>query len=336
MSALLLPWLQFAVCAALIGYAGSALTRYGEEIAELTGMSRSWVGLILIATATSMPELFTGFSAITLADAPDIALGDALGSCILNLVLLVLLDALSPEEPVYYRISQGHVLTAAFGVVLIGMVGILIIVAREPFDASIGHVGIFTPVLILVYFVAMRATFLHERRAARLPVTDTFAPSGEGLRGVMLRYGIAAIVVAVAGAYLPFTGMEIAAQTGWEASFVGTLFVAAATSLPEIVVVLAALRRNAMDLAIASLLGSNLFDMLVIALDDVAYVKGNLLAAVSPVHAASAFAGVIMSGIFIVALLYRPRNRFFGMVSWISLALLAVYLFSSWFVYLYG
>lgn len=336
MIALLLPWIQFAACAVAIGFAGSALTRYGEEFAELTGLSRSWVGIIMLATATSLPELFTGLSAITLADAPNIALGDALGSCILNLVLLVLLDGLSRGEPVYSRINQGHVMTAGFGVILIGMVGVLIIVIREPFNIMIFHVSAFTPLIVLVYLFAMRATFVRERRDAPLPTTDTFPSTGHDLRKVVRRYLMAAAVVALAGGYLPFVGMQIAEQTGWETSFVGTLFIAAATSLPELVVVMAALRRNAVDMAIASLLGSNLFDILVIAIDDIAYTKGFLLADVSPVHAASAFAGVIMSGIFIVALLYRPRNRILGAVSWISLALLAVYLFVSYFLYLYG
>ena len=334
MMELALPWLQFAGCAAIIAYAGSALTRYGEEIADLTGLSRSWIGLVLLATATSLPELFTGVSAITLADAPNIALGDALGSCILNLALLVLLDALSPEEPVYYRVSQGHILTAAFGVILIGLVGMTIMVARAPFDATFGHVGIFTPLIVVLYFVAMRATFLHEKKLTAVPGIRQTRP--KGLRPVAMRYVLAASAVGAAGAFLPFVGMEIAEQTGWQTTFVGTLFVALATSLPEFVVVLAALRRRAMDLAIGSLLGSNLFDVLVIAIDDMAYTKGNLLADVSPVHAASAMAAVIMNGVFIVALLYQPRSRFFGTMSWIGLSLLAVYLFSSYFVYLYG
>jgi Ca2+/Na+ antiporter len=116
----LLPWLKFAICVALIGLAGPALTRNGDIIARLTGLSRSWIGLVLVATATSLPELFTGVSAVTAADAPNIAVGDALGSCVFNLVMLVLLDELSREEPMYRHIDQGHILTAGFGVILIG------------------------------------------------------------------------------------------------------------------------------------------------------------------------------------------------------------------------
>src|SRR5512139_2765549 len=117
MTAVILPWLKFALCAALIGIAGPVLTRYADIIARLTGLSRTWIGLLLLAIATSLPELFTGISSVAVADAPNIAVGDALGSCVFNLAMLVLLDASSPDEPVYRRIDQGHVLAAGFGVI---------------------------------------------------------------------------------------------------------------------------------------------------------------------------------------------------------------------------
>jgi len=72
-------WAKFSICAALIGFAGPVLTRYGDIIARRTGVSRTWIGLLLLATATSLPELFTGVSAVTVAAAPNIAVGDAFG-----------------------------------------------------------------------------------------------------------------------------------------------------------------------------------------------------------------------------------------------------------------
>lgn len=89
----------------MIAVTGSVLTRYRKAVARLTGLSRSWVGLVLLATATSLPELFTGVSAVMVAGAPTIAVGDALGSCVFRLLLVVLLDELSRAEPLYRRID---------------------------------------------------------------------------------------------------------------------------------------------------------------------------------------------------------------------------------------
>ncbi|OYX75596.1 MAG: cation transporter [Rhizobiales bacterium 32-66-11] len=335
MTATLLPWLKFAVCAALIGLAGPALTRYGDVIARLTGLSRSWVGLVLLATATSLPELFTGLSAVTIADAPNIAVGDALGSCVFNLVMLVLLDELSRGEPMYRRIDQGHILTAGFGVILIGAVGAFLLLSQSALGFQVLHISGYTLFIIAIYFVAMRAAFTYERRM-RPPPGLAKVEGGISLRTAVLRYVGAASVVAIAGSWLPFIGQDIAETMGWKTTFVGTLLIAGATSMPELVVTVSALRLRAVDLAIGNLLGSNLFDILIVAADDLAYRKGPLLQAVSPAHAITAFAAAIMTGIFIVAMLYKPETRLVGAISWVSLSLLVVYLASAYAVFLLG
>lgn len=335
MTTTLLPWLKFVLCAALIGVAGPVLTHYSDIIARLTGLSRTWIGLILLATATSLPELFTGISAVAAAAAPNIAVGDALGSCIFNLAMLVILDEMSRDEPLYRRIDQGHILTAGFGVILIGAAGAILLLSQDSPPPQIFHVSIYTPLIIVLYLVAMRAAFVYEGRTRRPPEIIASDPEMT-LRRAIIRYAAAAGVVAAAGSWLPFIGTELAETMGWKTSFVGTLLIAAATSLPELVVTISALRLGAVDMAIGNLLGSNLFDILIIAVDDLFYTQGPLLSAVSPAHAISAFAAVIMSGIFIVALLYRPETRLRGMIGWVSLSLLLVYLSSSYAIYLHG
>ncbi len=81
MSALAWPWLQFAVLALLIGVAGHRLTREADAIADALALSRTWVGVALVATVTSLPELATGVTAVTWALAPNVAVGNALGAC---------------------------------------------------------------------------------------------------------------------------------------------------------------------------------------------------------------------------------------------------------------
>jgi cation:H+ antiporter len=83
-------WLQLLLYLAIIGYAGYFLSRYGDIIAEKSAVSASWIGLILLSTATSLPELVTGISAITFANAPTIAVEDVLGLTWVGLGLLML------------------------------------------------------------------------------------------------------------------------------------------------------------------------------------------------------------------------------------------------------
>ena len=331
---MIVVWAEFTLCAAVILVAGSTLSRQGDVIAVKTGVSRTWVGLVLLATATSLPELFTGVSAVTVASAPNIAVGDALGSCIFNLVLLVLLDAMTREETIYRRVEAGHILSAGFGMILIALVGASLVIERETFSPSVWHIGLSTPIIILVYFAAMRALFVYQHRQIPVETVDPYPETS--LKTATVRYLIAAAFVVAAGSWLPFVGLEIADAMGWGTTFVGTLIVAGATSLPELVVVLAALRIGAPDLAIASLLGSNLFNMLIIGIDDLAYTEGPLLSVASPTHAVTAFAAIVMSGIVVVALVYRPETRLRGTIGWTSLALLVVYLLSAYVIFLHG
>ena len=109
------------------------------------------------------------------------------------------------------------------------------------------------------------------------------------LKQAVTRYSGAAGIVVGAALWLPFVGKSIAEPMGWHQSFVGTIFIAFATSVPEIAVTIGALRIGAIDMAIGNLLGSNLFDILILAIDDILYLPGPILSYVSPSHAVTTF-----------------------------------------------
>jgi cation:H+ antiporter len=129
---------------------------------------------------------------------------------------------------------------------------------------------------------------------------------------------------------LPFVATDIAELMGWGQSFVGTLLVAAVTSAPEAAVTISALRIGAIDMAIANLLGSNIFDILILAIDDLFYTKGALLADVSISHAMTAVTAVMMSLLVIVGFIIRPQRQAVFKLTWISLGLLLLYILNSW------
>jgi Ca2+/Na+ antiporter len=162
-------WLQFLATALVIVLAGVPLARYGDVLGEKTGLGRSWIGVVLVAATTSLPELFTGFGATALAALPDIAVGDVVGSCMFNLLILSMMDAIQPE-PISARAHQGHALSIGFGLLLIGVAGLgLIGGARMP---ALGWVGAHSLVLITLYFVAMRVIFKHEQHRREREVRE--------------------------------------------------------------------------------------------------------------------------------------------------------------------
>lgn len=332
-----LVWLAFAACAVVILFGGIWLTRYGHVIAEKTGLGATWVGIVLLATVTSLPELFTGVSAVAIADAPNIAVGNALGACVFNLAILSVLDWLHRDESLFDRAGIGHLLSASFGVMLLAFVAFNLLLGTGPGAWSIGHVGLYTPVIIAFYAIAMRIVFNYERRELEKAEGELAqAYADVPLSQAVNRYAAAAAAVLVAGMALPFVGQALAQAYGWNTSFVGTVFVSFITSLPELVVTISALRIGALDMAIANLLGSNLFDIVIIAIDDLFYLPGPILAHVSPVHAASALSAIVMTGAVMAGLVYRPKSRVFGTIGWASVFLLAAYVLNSYLLFLRG
>ncbi len=332
-----LVWGEFLVCVIAIWLAGVRLSRYGDVIAEKTGLSRTWIGVILLATVTSLPELVTGVSAVTLVGAPDIALGDALGSCVFNLMIITVLDFVQRGESVFTRASQGHILAAGFGVILIGFVGFTLLLGSHGPAPAWGHIGLSSLLILLLYGVAMRSVFRYEKRQRAAYTEEAVEQYPDiTLRQAAVGYTLAALVVVATGTLLPFVGDHMATIMGWQKTFVGTIFVALATSVPELVITVAALRIDAVDMAIGNLFGSNLFDVLIVAVDDVFYLPGPLLQHVSPLHAVSALSALMMTGLTIVGLLYRPHTRLFQAVGWTSLLLFSLYLLNTYALYLYG
>lgn len=329
-----MTWLQLGGCLLVIGFAGFQLSRYGDAIAEKAGLSRSWVGLALIAVVTSLPELATGVSSVTAARVPDIAVGDVLGSCVFNMLILVVLDFLYRREPVYTRARQGHIVSAGFGTALIGFAGFSLLFYHDTTALALGHVGLYSPLIVLLYAFAVRALFRYEREQVSKFVEEEVAHPDLTLKGAIFGYAVAGLIVVLAGIWLPFIGNDLAREMGWTQSFVGTLLVATVTSTPEVVVTVAALRLGAVDLAIGGLLGSNLFNIVILSVDDVFYTAGPLFAGVSNVHAASAFSAMMMNGVATVGLMLRPKPRVFRAVSWVSLFLIAVFLLNMLFLYL--
>jgi cation:H+ antiporter len=323
---MLRAWLEFLGCLAVIGYAGFNLTRYADAIAEKTHLSANWAGLALLATVTSLPELMTGASAVTIASTPDIAIGDVLGSSVFNLFLLALVDLLRRGESIYAHASRGHIVSAAFGIAMLGIVLIGLVLGDG--RLALAHVGWYSPTIIAVYALAIHAVLRYERRLT--PAALHMAPRHPHLtlRQVALRYALFAAAVVAAGVWLPLVGVDLAKAMGWSNTFVGTLFVALVTSVPEIVTTFAAVRIGALDMAIGGVLGSNLFDMVIVAIDDLLYVRGPILADVSPAHAISAASAIVMSACVIGALWVRPQRS-----HWTAAALAAIFLLNSWAVY---
>jgi cation:H+ antiporter len=334
-----LVWLQFLASLAIILFAGAKLARYGDAIAEKTGLGRVWIGLVLLALITSMPELVTGVSTVALIKLPlpDLAVGNFLGSCLFNLAILAVLDVLYRPAPLLSRVGTGQLLPAGLGILLVALASASILAGEGFSGLALGWVGIPSLVIFVVYLLAIRQMFRYEHSYQSQPV-ETPAPRYEGLsnRTVYLRFALAALAIIGAGIWLAFIGDEIAATYGWSASFVGSLFLAVATSMPELVVTIAAIRLGALDMAVADILGANMLNIANLFIADLFYRQGPILSSVSRDHLITAAVVVVMALVVIVGLRFRQQRKTFRFISWYGVVLIVLYLAGAYALFSAG
>lgn len=326
---MILIWAKFAVCVLLIFFAGMKVAKYGDVIAEKTGLGGLWIGVILVAVATSLPELFTGISAVALLKAPDLTIGNLFGANAFNLLNLALLDIAYRHGPLLTAARSGHSLVAGLSLIMIAFPSACLLVSLFLSPLAIGWVGIYTPVIFILYVLMARMILNYERQAQTQFYSDIeVAAKYENipLKRAFLYYALSAIVIVGAGTWLAFIGDEMAEVTGWGQTFVGSLFIAFATTLPEITVSFSALRLGAVDLCVANMIGSNLFNMVIIGIDDIFYTEGPILAAVSQTHVFTALVVMLMTGVVIAGLMSRPQRKTPLRASWYSLALIGIFL----------
>lgn len=309
MMQLLLVICGFILCSVVIIFSGSRLSRYGDIIAELSGLGKAWFGLIVMAAVTSLPELFTGISSVAFVNSPDIAVGDIMGSCAFNLLILAVLDYFVRGKPISSVVTKNHILAGFVGILLI-TISVISIVFGEKIPV-IGWVSTSSIALITLYLVSIRIIFSNEQRAQLEHTGIPLAAQSLSLPKAIRRYVLYALLVIAGAIALPFFADNLAEEAGLSKSFVGTLLVAATTSLPELVVSITAVRIGSMDIAVGNLLGSNIFNMLILALDDILYKQGPLLVDANPNHALSGLVTLLMTCVVGIGIIHsRPRKRF--------------------------
>jgi cation:H+ antiporter len=327
-------WLSFTICTAVIIYSGSRLSRYGDIIAEKTGLGRTWVGLIMLASITSLPELITGMSSVIIIDVPNIAIGDILGSCVFNMLIYASLDVIYRPMPLSTKAHQGNILSAGFGIFLLGIVAIGLIAGEHA--GALGWIGMYSLIIMVIYFTAIRLVFMYEKRERSHYVKERAAElkyEAVSLKTALVHYSINGLIIVVAAVFLPKIGEGIALSTGLGKTFVGNIFIALSTSLPEVVVSISAVRIDALNLAIGNLFGSNIFNLFILVIDDIFFIKGPILSFVDMNHIISAMSAMSMTAIAIIGLTYRASKKPL-FLAWDSMGIIFIYLTNIMFLYL--
>ena len=308
-------FLQFTSAAIIIVMAGTFLTRYADAIGERTGMGRTLAGIVLLATATSLPELAVDCNLARMGQA-NLVLGDLLGSSLFNLLILAVLDfAHRGPTRMLSPIAAAHALSATMSV---AMTALCLVFLLGRFAFTFVGIGPGPIVLGVTYVLGLRLVYFDQQYAARqLAAQKETLPMKRRaelrhlstLRQAAVGYAAATLTILIAAPFLAFAAEGLADVTGLGGTFIGTTLVALSTSLPELATTLAAVRVGAYDLAVGNILGSNSFNMVILLPAD-GFYKGSLLTAASTTHAVTAACVILVTSVAVLGMLYRPEKRY--------------------------
>ncbi len=304
----------FLAATALIGVAGTRLAGAADRIADRTGLGEALTGVLLLGSITALPGIAASVTA-ALQNHPAIAIGNAVGGIAIQTVALAFADLSYRKANLEH--AAASVATILQTGTLVGLLTILLLILSGP-AVTLGPVHPGTPLL----FLAAAGGFVLTRRAGRDPmwrprmtretVRDTPEPGERGLPigRLLVELGIAGVAVLAAGATVAATAGELAGATGMSGTVAGGLFTAIATSLPEIVTAIAAVRRGALTLAVSDVVGGNFFDVLFVALADVVYVRGSLYHAPGIGSREVFLTGltILLNAVLLLGLVFRQRQ----------------------------
>ncbi|MEA1871439.1 MAG: sodium:calcium antiporter, partial [Candidatus Bipolaricaulota bacterium] len=275
---------------------------------------------LFLATITSIPELTTTVTGATIG-VPNIALGNALGSNLFNIAIIVVMDIFLLGRGPFLRLVKPYH-AASGGIAILLTVLVILGITVAPNAAILGV----NPISFIILFTYIAGVFLLFRLEKRDDEEDKGTKEMMGLRRAIVGFCFSGGVIIVSGIFLIHASKAIAENTALSASFMGAILVAIATSLPELATSIGALKIKAYDMIVGNLFGSNMFNILTVFFADVAFRRGAIFAGLEDGWTDQLILASLGIGITVIAttaIVYRSKRRVLRMGGDAALILIA-------------
>ena len=332
------PWLNaaiFCLFAGCIWYAGSRLTYFSDAVAVRFGLTSSMIGLVFLSTSTSLPEIAT--TLVAAADQlPELALNNLFGGIALQTAILAIADLWTAGAISNYPRKANHALEATLLVGLLSICGIIFAI-NEPWVFL--HLGGGSIAVLVFYLLSIALLRRYDDSSDWIPVDlpegvgpELSLPGEKRISSVgnlqLFAIGLALTsLILISGIAIVGVSQALAAQSGLGNSLMGVVFLASATSLPELSTTITAVRIGAYTLAISNIFGSNLIMIVLIFPADLLFSNGPILRDSSQTVKLAAALGTLVTSVYLVGLIIRRKPRI-GRLGLDSAFVILIYVFS--------
>ncbi len=320
----------FAIAAIVIGLVGTKMCKVADRLADATGWGEAVVGAVFLGGSTSLAGIVTSVTAAFGGHA-ELAVSNALGGIAAQTAFLAVADIFYRKANLEHAAASIANLTQ--GTLLMTFLTIPLLATSTP-QVSFWGIHPASLVIIAAYIFGLRLVSQAEEKQMWKPrqteKTELDIPSettdiNVNLTSLWLEFFLYALILACSGYLIAQTGVFIAVQTGLSESLVGGLFTAISTSLPELVVTVAAVRQGALTLAVGGIIGGNCFDILLLAFSDIAFRSGSIYAIISDRQIFVISLTILMTGILLLGLLQREKYGI-GNIGFESFLILLLYI----------
>lgn len=324
--------LVFAGAALAIALAGTRLAGLADHLADRTGLGEILAGALFVGASTSLPGIIT--SVWTAAEGyPSLAIGNAVGGLTAQTAFLAVADL------AYRRANLEHAAASVTGLtqgtLFVALLALPLLAGEVP---EVTVLGVHPASLVVAagygFGLKLLAQVQQEPmwRPVRTRQTQDEAAQAEAVGAdprstpaLWRAFALCAAITGLAGFAVAEAGTALVERTELSQAAIGTVFTAVATSLPELVTTLAAVRRGALNLAVGNIIGGNTFDLLFLAAADVAYRAGSIYHAFAPENTFVALVAILMTCIVLLGMLRRERHGIAG-IGFESALVLVLYL----------
>lgn len=262
-------FVQYIVLAVLVVVLSVRLSYYVDCLDKKTSLSGAFIGGVLLAAVTSLPELFTSLTAVLVLQEPQLVQGNVLGSNLFNLCIIggILLFMANGYRDA--RISKSHKGTLLFSIVMF-----LLVLAALFFPFEVGfsviRVNLMTVLIVIVYFInvmTMKNDTAEAEPETDIPFTVT---------QIVVRFVLYSLALVAASILLTQVTDQLADQLQLGATVAGAIFLGVATSLPELSSSINLVRMKNYDASFGNVIGSNLFNFTILCFADILYTGGGI------------------------------------------------------------
>ncbi len=257
----------YAALAVCVVFFSIKLANYVDLIDKKTDLSGAFIGGVILAAVTSLPELFTSISAVLFVKQPDLVMGNILGSNLFNMCIFGGAALVAAKSMCKSTIGSSHFKTTVITFIMFAIM-LLPVVFKK--DYTVVGISVYSIILLVLYACSIK-----------FMAGDSAESEGEDnsdltLKQIIIRFIIMAVLLVTASIFITIAADHLSEEFNLGKTVGGALFLGVATSLPELTSSIALIRKGNFNACVGNVMGSGVFNFCIISVADILYRDGSV------------------------------------------------------------